>query len=441
MKKYFGTDGVRSMVNTSLITPEGAVSLGKSLGFYILERELPRRVIIGKDTRISGDFLEDAISSGLSSMGIEVYKLGIVTTPGIAYLTKELDVGGGVVISASHNPYYDNGIKFFTHEGFKFPDKEEEYLEEIMDNYSYNNRVPHYTEIKRIYIREDLVEKYVEFLKNTFPEKGFFNKVIVDTANGATYNIAEKVFSDSESFSFINNSPDGFNINREAGSTHLQGLIEIVKREGAYIGFAYDGDGDRLMVVSSAGKVIDGDALLYLFARHFHENEIIVTLMSNVGLDIALKRFGIKVTRIDKVGDKYVVEEMKRREVNIGGEQSGHIVFLNKETTGDGIFTSLMLLNILAEMHEDIDSLLKDFVLFPQKLINIKVKDKTQFYEDHVLKKYIEDIKKEIEGKGLLVVRPSGTEPLIRIMVQAEDEAHVDEVINKVKKIIEDRLL
>ncbi len=440
MKKYFGTDGVRDIANTGLITPEGAVSLGKTLAYYILERELPRKVVVGKDTRMSGDFLEDAISSGLSSMGIEVYKLGIVTTPGVAYLSRILDVGGGVVISASHNPYYDNGIKFFTNEGFKFPDNEEEYLEEILDNHVYNTKIPHYTEIRKIYKKDELIREYEEFLKGIYKGEGFPYKVIVDTANGATYKIAQDIFSDIGKFEFINCEPNGLNINFEAGATHLDGLIESVKEKGAYLGFAYDGDGDRLMVVSSSGKVIDGDALLYLFAKEFGEREIVVTMMSNIGLDISLKKRGIKVRRIPKVGDKYVVDEMKRKGVRIGGEQSGHIVFLDKETTGDGLFTSIMVMNLLSESKNEIETLLDGFLEFPQKLINIEVKDKTLFYKDSKVQDTIRDIEQEIEGKGLLVVRPSGTEPLIRIMAQAEDERHLDEIIERVKRIIEERL-
>ncbi len=440
MKRYFGTDGVRSIANTGLITPEGAVSLGKTLAYYILERELPRRVVIGKDTRISGDFLEDALSSGLSSMGIEVYKVGTITTPGVAYLSKVLDVGGGVVISASHNPYYDNGIKFFTYEGFKFPDNEEEYLENILDTHIYNTKIPHYTEIRKIYDRKDLVKKYEGFLKGLYRGEGFSHKVIVDVANGATYQIAQDIFSDMKEFEFINYIPNGLNINFESGSTHLDGLIKSVKEKGAYLGFAYDGDGDRLMVVSSSGKIVDGDALLYLFAKEFGEREIVVTMMSNIGLDISLEKKGIKVRRIDKVGDKYVVDEMKRGGIRIGGEQSGHIVFLDRETTGDGIFTSIMVINLLSEKGEDIETLLDGFLEFPQKLINIEVKDKTLFYTDEKIQDTIKKIEREIEGKGLLVVRPSGTEPLIRIMAQAEDEKHLDEIIDKVKVVIEERL-
>lgn len=441
MKRYFGTDGIRNMANTGFITPEGAVSLGKTFGYYIIENGLPKKVIIGKDTRISGDFLEDAISSGLASMGIEVYKLGVITTPGVAYLSRTLDVGGGVVISASHNPYYDNGIKFFTNEGFKIPDEEEESLEEILDAHSYNAKIPHHEEIKRIYKREELVSKYIEFLKGLFPFHSFPYKVVVDTANGATYKITEEIFSDIGDFEFINNKPDGFNINLNSGSTHLDGLIEKVRTYNAYIGFAYDGDGDRLMVVSSSGKIIDGDALLYLFAKEMDIDEIVVTVMSNIGLDIALRRLQKNVVRIDKVGDKYVVEEMKRRNAILGGEQSGHIVFLDKETTGDGIVTSIMVLSLLYKSGKDIEDLIEEFSLYPQKLVGVKVKDKNLFYKDKVIKKTLEDIKEEIEGKGALVVRPSGTEPLIRIMAQAEDESLIDGIINRVREVIEKRLL
>ena len=441
MKRYFGTDGIRDMVNTGFITPEGAVSLGKTFGYYILEKGLPKKVVIGKDTRISGDFLEDALSSGLASMGIEVYKLGVITTPGVAYLSRTLEVGGGVVISASHNPYYDNGIKFFTNGGFKIPDEEEESLEEIFDTHSYNAKIPHHEEIKRIYKREELVSGYINFLKGLFSFRSFPYKVVIDTANGATYRIAEEIFSDMGDFEFINNKPDGLNINLNSGSTHLDGLIERVKQCNAYIGFAYDGDGDRLMVVSSSGKIIDGDALLYLFAKEMSVDEIIVTVMSNIGLDIGLKKLRKNVIRIDKVGDKYVVEEMKKRNAILGGEQSGHIVFLDKETTGDGIVTSIMVLSLLYKSGKDIESLIEGFSLYPQKLVGIRVKNKGLFYKDEVIKKALEDIKGEIEGKGILVVRPSGTEPLIRIMAQAEDESLVDNIINRVREVIEKRLL
>ncbi|HID16032.1 MAG TPA: phosphoglucosamine mutase, partial [Candidatus Atribacteria bacterium] len=349
MKKYFGTDGIRGVANTSFITPEGAVSLGKTFGYYILERSLPRRVVIGKDTRISGDFLEDGLASGLSSMGIEVYKIGVITTPGIAYLSKTLEVGGGVVISASHNPYYDNGIKFFTHEGFKLSDGEEEYLEHILDNHIYNSMVPHYKEIKRIYNREDLVEKYVSFLRANIDGLKLDNKIVIDTANGATYKIAEEIFSEIDNFKIINNTPDGLNINFESGSTHIDGLVKKMVEEDAFLGFAYDGDGDRFIAVFPDGQVIDGDLLLYIFSKVLKIEDIVVTLMSNIGLDVSLKKIGVNVVRIDKVGDKYVVEEMRKRNIRIGGEQSGHIVFLDRETTGDGVFTSLVLLNILRE--------------------------------------------------------------------------------------------
>ncbi len=440
MKRYFGTDGVRDIANTGLITPEGAVSLGKTLAYYILEKELPQRVVVGKDTRISGDFLEDAISSGLSSMGIEVYKLGIITTPGVAYLSRILDVGGGVVISASHNPYYDNGIKFFTNDGFKFSDNEEEYLETVLDTHVYNTKIPHYTEIKKIYKRDDLVKRYEEFLKGVYEGEGFPYKVVVDTANGATYKIAQDIFSNTGKFEFINCEPNGLNINFEAGATHLDGLIKSVREKGADLGFAYDGDGDRLMVVSSSGKIIDGDALLYLFAKGFGEKKVVVTIMSNIGLDISLEKEGIEVIRVTNVGDKYVVDEMRRRNIRIGGEQSGHIIFLDKETTGDGLFTSLMVMNLLNEKKKEIEILLDGFLEFPQKLVNIEVRDKSLFYKDSKVQNTIRDIEQEIKGKGLLVVRPSGTEPLIRIMAQAEDERHLDEIIERMKRVIEERL-
>lgn len=439
MKKYFGTDGIRGVANTSFITPEGAVSLGKTFGYYILERSLPRRVVIGKDTRISGDFLEDGLASGLSSMGIEVYKIGVITTPGIAYLSKTLEVGGGVVISASHNPYYDNGIKFFTHEGFKLSDGEEEYLEHILDNHVYNSMVPHYKEIKRIYNREDLVEEYVSFLRANIDGLKLDNKIVIDTANGATYKIAEEIFSEIDNFKIINNTPDGLNINFESGSTHIDGLVKKMVEEDAFLGFAYDGDGDRFIAVFPDGQVIDGDLLLYIFSKVLKIEDIVVTLMSNIGLDVSLKKIGVNVVRIDKVGDKYVVEEMRKRNIRIGGEQSGHIVFLDRETTGDGVFTSLVLLNILRE--SKIEDLVKGFKKFPQKLINVKVKDKMAFYKNKKIHEMISEIQRELKDEGLLIVRPSGTEPLIRIMAQAENPSYIEEIIGRVKNLIEKEFL
>lgn len=440
MRKLFGTDGVRGVANSEL-TPEMAFELGRA-GAYVLHQKFPERkvILVGKDTRISSDLLEHALISGISSVGFDVLRVGVLPTPGIAYLTRHLKTCGGVVISASHNPPEYNGIKFFDAHGFKLSGKMERKIEEVLGKVPLR---PVGKSIGRIRELDNPVEIYVDYLVNTVIGGLESFNIAIDCGNGATYEASPLVFRElGARVLAINTNPDGFNINVECGSTYPQVIREVVETHNVALGISHDGDGDRLIAVDEEGRIVDGDVILAIAALHMqktgelHNNLVVGTVMSNLGLEMALKERGIKLIRTP-VGDRFVLEAMREHGAVLGGEQSGHIIFLSHSTTGDGILTGLQLLSIVRDEERSLSHLREIITLYPQVLKSVKVKNKEELMQSPTLLKTISEAKKELGKRGRILVRPSGTEPLVRVMVEAEEEKLANEVINFVVKRIE----
>lgn len=442
MGKYFGTDGIRGIANEQL-TPELAFKLGR-VGGYVLTREVEKpKVLIGKDTRISGEMLEGSLISGLLSMGIEVMRLGVVSTPAVAYLTKAMSAEAGIMISASHNPVDDNGIKFFGPDGFKLSDEQEQEIETLID--AEIDDLPRPTGSK-IGIINDYFEggqKYLHYLKQSVDNEFDGLHVALDCANGSTSSLATHLFADLEAdVSTIGASPNGLNINDGVGSTHPESLQALVVEKEADIGLAFDGDGDRLIVVDEKGNIIDGDQIIFICADYLNKrgllrhSTVVSTVMSNLGFYKALEENGIKSEKTD-VGDRYVVEGMRKGGFNLGGEQSGHIVFLDYITTGDGMLTALQLLDIMKETGKPISELAAKMVKFPQVLKNIEVVDKHQVFVDQRVQDVIAEVDAEMGDDGRVLVRPSGTESLVRVMVEAPTIERCHEAADKVVHVIE----
>jgi len=445
MGKYFGTDGIRGVANEQL-TPELAFKLGR-VGGYVLTRETEKpKVLIGKDTRISGEMLEGALISGLLSMGIEVMRLGVISTPGVAYLTKVMSAEAGIMISASHNPVEDNGIKFFGPDGFKLSDEQEEEIEALIDAKEDNLPRPIGSEIGVINDYFEGGQKYLHYLKQSVDNEFDGLHVALDCANGSTSSLAPHLFADLEAdISTIGVSPNGLNINDGVGSTHPESLQALVVEKEADIGLAFDGDGDRLIVVDEKGKVIDGDQIIFICADYLNKrgllrhSTVVSTVMSNLGFYKGLEEMEIKSSKTD-VGDRYVVEEMRKGGFNLGGEQSGHIVFLDYITTGDGMLTALQLLDIMKETGKPISELAAKMKKFPQVLKNIEVADKHQVFVDQRVQDVIDKVEADLGDEGRVLVRPSGTESLVRVMVEAKTIERCDEAVNQIVDVIEDVL-
>jgi phosphoglucosamine mutase len=447
MARLFGTDGVRGEANKEL-SPELAFRLGKA-GAYILGQDRDRtrgervKIVIGKDTRISGDMLEAALSAGICSMGADVLNVGVLPTPGIAYLTRAMGASAGIVISASHNPYQDNGIKFFAGSGFKLPDELEDRIEETL-NVIDSLALPVDSEIGRIIEIENATAKYAEFLKQTaVPLDGL--RIVLDCANGAASGVGPKVLAELGAQVIpVFNQPDGVNINVHCGSTHPEALARAVLEYGADLGLACDGDADRMIAVDENGAIVDGDFIMVICALALKErgeltgNAVVVTVMSNLGLHKALKNAGITVLET-KVGDRYVMEKLLESGAVLGGEQSGHIIFLEHNTTGDGLLSALQLLAVLKEKKEKLSGLAAQMSRFPQVLINTKVTDKDKVMNAPTVKAKIREVQEFLGEDGRILVRPSGTEPLIRVMLEGPDQAELTrlahEVIAVAKKV------
>ncbi len=453
MRKYFGTDGIRRIANTEL-TPELVYRVAKA-GAYVLAKHSDHSptILIGRDTRISGTLIESAMTAGFLSYGANVKQLGVLPTPAVAYLTRKLKADASVVISASHNTYEFNGVKYFSNEGTKIPDELEEEIEEVMDSGKLEELTACNDKIGIAEDARDLVDEYLYFFRKNFEEiiekynRDDF-KVVIDTANGATYQIAEKVFSKLKiNHKIVNNTPNGININKNCGSTHLEMLQKYVVENGYDLGVAYDGDGDRCLLVDEKGEVIDGDKILAIASNHMKENgtlkkdTLVATVMSNLGLDIYAKDNGLKLVRT-KVGDRYVLEEMKKEGYNLGGEQSGHIIFLDYNPTGDGILTSLMIISILLEKGGKASDLEKIINIYPQVLVNAQVSNdkKYDFDKDAVIRNTIEQVEKEFKGNGRVLIRASGTEPLVRVMIEGKDQEYITEKAKSIAELIEQRL-
>ena len=425
-RKYFGTDGVRGKVGTYPITPDFALKLGWAAG-KVLASQGSRTVLIGKDTRISGYMLESALEAGLAAAGLTAAFTGPMPTPAVAYLTRTFRLEAGIVISASHNPYYDNGIKFFSSQGTKLPDDIEEAIEAMLDQPMDCVESADLGKASRI---SDAAGRYIEFCKSTFPAHlgldGY--KIVVDCANGATYHIAPNVLRElGAEVIEIGTDPNGININEKCGATDVKALQEKVLETKADVGLAYDGDGDRIMMVDHLGNKVDGDQILFIIAREALRSGqlkggVVGTLMSNMSLEIALKMLGVPFVRAN-VGDRYVLEKMVEHNWTLGGENSGHIIIADKNTTGDGIIASLAVLSAMVQHRLSLNELASAVKLFPQVLINVCFAGGTNPLESEAVKAVAADVEKRLEGKGRILLRKSGTEPLIRVMVECEDGA------------------
>ena len=423
-RKYFGTDGVRGKVGTYPITPDFALKLGWAAG-KVLASQGSRTVLIGKDTRISGYMLESALEAGLAAAGLTAAFTGPMPTPAVAYLTRTFRLEAGIVISASHNPYYDNGIKFFSAEGTKLPDHIEEAIEAMLDQPMDCVESAELGKARRI---NDAAGRYIEFCKSTFPAHlgldGY--KIVVDCANGATYHIAPNVLRElGAEVIEIGATPNGININEKCGATDVKALQEKVLETKADVGLAYDGDGDRIMMVDHLGNKVDGDQILFIIAREALRSGqlkggVVGTLMSNMSLEIALKMLGVPFVRAN-VGDRYVLEKMVEHDWTLGGENSGHIIIADKNTTGDGIIASLAVLSAMVQHRLSLNELASAVKLFPQVLINVRFAGGDNPLESEAVKAVAADVEKRLEGKGRILLRKSGTEPLIRVMVECED--------------------
>lgn len=453
MRKYFGTDGIRRIANTEL-TPDLVYKVAKA-GAYVLSKHTDHAptILIGRDTRLSGTLIESAMVAGFLSYGANVKLLGVIPTPAVAYLTRKLKTDAGVVISASHNTYEFNGIKYFSNKGMKIPDTLEEEIEEVMESGKLDKLTAVGDKIGTSEYALDLEDEYVYFFRKKFDDeieqynnKGFI--VGLDTANGATYKVAEKVFKAlGINYKIINNNPDGININDGCGSTHLKGLKKFVVDNKLSLGVAYDGDGDRCLAVDEKGNEIDGDKILAIISQNLKrkgklsKDTIVATVMSNLGLNKYTRDNGLELIQT-KVGDRYVLEEMLKGGFNLGGEQSGHVILLDYNPTGDGILTSLMLIKTILEENKKASELGNEIKLYPQVLVNAKVNSdrKYDYTENKEIKDAIEKLEKEFAGQGRVLIRPSGTEPLVRVMIEGENQNYITKKSQEIANLIEEKL-
>ncbi|WP_400244923.1 phosphoglucosamine mutase [Niallia sp. JL1B1071] len=441
MGKYFGTDGVRGVANSEL-TPEIAFKLGRYGGFVLTKDHDRPKVLIGRDTRISGHMLEGALVAGLLSIGAEVMRLGVISTPGVSYLTKALGAQAGVMISASHNPVADNGIKFFGPDGFKLSDEQELEIEALIDKEADTLPRPTGADLGQVDDYFEGGQKYLQFLKQTVDEEFAGIHIALDCAHGATSSLAMHLFADLDAdISTMGASPNGLNINDGVGSTHPEALAKFVLEKEADVGLAFDGDGDRLIAIDENGDIVDGDQIMYICAKYLKEtgrlknNTVVSTVMSNLGFYKALEQH--QITSIPTaVGDRYVVEEMRNNGYNLGGEQSGHIIFLDFNTTGDGLLTGLQLVNIMKVTKKKLSELAGEMKKFPQKLVNIKVTDKFHVTDNEKVKEVIAKVEKDMNGNGRILVRPSGTEPLVRVMAEAPTEELCEAYVNVISEVV-----
>jgi phosphoglucosamine mutase len=445
-RTLFGTDGIRGVANVDPMTGELAMQLGRAIAHVFKEVKGKHRIVVGKDTRLSGYMLETALASGICSMGADVMLVGPLPTPGIAFITTSMRANAGVVISASHNPYYDNGIKIFSQDGFKLPDEMEHRIEELILSNHLNSLRPTASEVGKAHRIDDAVGRYVVFLKNTFPNDLTLDglRIVLDCAHGAAYRVAPTVFEELGAEVIpAGVEPNGENINANCGALYPEMASRLVLEKGADFGMALDGDGDRIVFVDRHGKQVDGDRILAICGLQLLSEEklkkgtLVTTVMSNMGLDRAVKKSGGKVVRT-QVGDRYVVEEMVRGGYNLGGEQSGHTIFLDYNTTCDGILTALQVLAIMKRKERQLDELAKVMEPLPQVLYNVEVKEKKDLYEFPEIEGRIKKIENSLGDSGRVLIRYSGTEPLLRIMIEGEDETKLhrfaQELVELVKK-------
>ena len=443
MRKYFGTDGIRGIAGESL-TADLSFKVGKALGKLLTEKKDHPKVVIGRDTRISCDMIEHALTAGLTSTGVNVMTVGTIPTPAIAYLTKTIETDSGIMISASHNPYQDNGIKIFGSDGFKLTDEEELEIESLIDNSELIKNAS-FEKIGKVYGGNELTQKYIQHIKQSITGDLSDVKIALDCANGATTGVAPFIFGDLEAdIETIGCQPNGVNINDNVGSTKIETISEFVKENNVDVGFAFDGDGDRVLAVDAKGNIVDGDKIMFILAKHLKEqgelkdNMVVSTVMSNIGFYKAIEENGLQSVKT-AVGDRYVVEEMRKNDYSLGGEQSGHIVLMNYATTGDGILTAVKLANIIKTSGKSLEELALEVNIYPQKLVNIKVVDKKAAMEDSDILAECEKVEKELEGNGRILLRASGTENLIRVMVEASSDELTDKYCEQVAKIVREK--
>ena len=443
MRKYFGTDGIRGIAGESL-TADLSFKVGKALGKLLTEKKDHPKVVIGRDTRISCDMIEHALTAGLTSTGVNVMTVGTIPTPAIAYLTKTIETDSGIMISASHNPYQDNGIKIFGPDGFKLTDEQELEIESLIDN-SEQIKNASFEKIGKVYGGNELTQKYIQHIKQSISGDLSEIKIALDCANGATTGVAPFIFGDLEAdIETIGCQPNGVNINDNVGSTKIETISEFVKENNVNVGFAFDGDGDRVLAVDANGNIVDGDKIMFILAKHLKEqgelkdNMVVSTVMSNIGFYKAIEENGLQSVKT-AVGDRYVVEEMRKNDYSLGGEQSGHIVLMNYATTGDGILTAVKLANIIKTSGKSLEELASEVSIYPQKLVNIKVIDKKTAMEDSEILSECEKVEKELEGNGRILLRASGTENLIRVMVEASSDELTDKYCEQVAKIVREK--
>lgn len=443
MRKYFGTDGIRGIAGESL-TADLSFKVGKALGKLLTEKKEHPKVVIGRDTRISCDMIEQALTAGLTSTGVNVMTVGTIPTPAIAYLTKTIETDSGIMISASHNPYQDNGIKIFGPDGFKLTDEQELEIESLIDN-SEQIKNASFEKIGKLYGGSELSQKYVQHIKQSISGDLSDIKIALDCANGATTGVAPYIFGDLEAdIETIGCQPNGININDNVGSTKIDTISTFVRENNVDVGFAFDGDGDRVLAVDANGNIVDGDKIMFILAKHLKEqgelkdNMVVSTVMSNIGFYKAIEENGLQSVKT-AVGDRYVVEEMRKNDYSLGGEQSGHIVLMNYATTGDGILTAVKLANIIKSTGKYLEELASEVSIYPQKLVNIKVIDKKAAMEDSEILAECEKVEKELEGNGRILLRASGTENLIRVMVEASSDELTDKYCEQVAKIVREK--
>lgn len=444
MRRLFGTDGVRGVANIHPMTTEIAMQIGRGIAFLVKDMKHGHRIVIGKDTRISGYMIENALAAGICSMGVDILLVGPLPTPGIAFITTSMRADAGVVISASHNPFQDNGIKIFSKTGFKLPDEKELEIEDLIFSQKMEALRPVAEEIGKATRIEDARGRYIVFLKNTFPQNYTLDNfhIVLDCANGATYGVAPHVFEElGAKVTCLGVTPDGTNINKDCGALHPEHMAEKVRELGADIGLALDGDGDRLIVVDENGSVVDGDHIMAICAadlmarKKLKKKTLVTTVMSNMGLAVAMEQMGGKMIRT-QVGDRYVVEEMCRNGYNFGGEQSGHLIFLDHITTGDGILAALQLLAVMIKKDKPLSELASIMTTFPQVLKNVRTAQKIETGRIAGFDKKVAQMEGKLGADGRILVRPSGTEPVIRVMVEGKNQKLINTMADELCEMI-----
>jgi phosphoglucosamine mutase len=449
MRKLFGTDGIRGVANIDPMTTELAMQLGRGVAYIFKNKDKRHRIVIGKDTRLSGYMLENALVAGICSMGVDVLLVGPLPTPGIAFLTSSMRADAGIVISASHNQFQDNGIKIFSGSGFKLPDQLENKIEKLIFSDQIDSLRPTAAEVGKAFRMDDAVGRYVVYLKNSYPKEFSLDgvKIVLDCANGAAYRVAPAVFEElgAEVMAW-NIEPNGENINWQCGSLYPKLVMQKVKDCGADIGISLDGDADRAIFSDELGNLVDGDRIMAICANSLHQgkrlrrNTLVATVMSNLGLDLAMKERGIKVLHT-QVGDRYVVEEMARGGYNLGGEQSGHLIFLDYNTTGDGVLSALQVLAVMKRENKRLSELAKIMTPFPQVLLNVPVRQKKDPQQIPEITSLLKKIEAKLADRGRILVRSSGTESLIRVMVEGENEKEISAFAEQIAECIRKKMM